>query len=188
MPPGLQSVIQAKNGMSKLMPLCTTMVEKTNKQNQVSLPFQIDEKLIITSTTVRACILAVFTNHHTDQVYQDQGQQSYHIMAQPRVITFSGSQASSWHLPCLWQRQVRLQIALQHDISTVSSHEVFFELLEGLAAGRDLLVGSHLLLDHQPLVAPNFSLLLLLKPLHLFLTFLKQNKTDKIQSFSMSKV
>uniref|UniRef100_A0A0A9BY80 Uncharacterized protein n=1 Tax=Arundo donax TaxID=35708 RepID=A0A0A9BY80_ARUDO len=62
------------------------------------------------------------------------------------------------------------------------SHEVFFEFLQGLAARRNLLVGSHFLLDHQALVAPDFSLLLLLEPLHLFPTFLKHEKTKSSHS------
>jgi hypothetical protein len=64
---------------------------------------------------------------------------------------------------------------LKHGIA-VFSHKVFFQFLHSLAARRNLLVGSHLLLDHKALVASDFSLLLLLKPLHLFLTFLKENQ------------
>lgn len=52
------------------------------------------------------------------------------------------------------------------------SHKILFQLCQAFPLGSNVLVGGHLFLDHEPIVAPNFSLLFFLQTLNFFSAFL----------------
>lgn len=52
------------------------------------------------------------------------------------------------------------------------SHKILLQLCQAFSLGSNVLVGGHLFLDHEPIVAPNFSLLFFLQTLNFLSAFL----------------